>query len=112
MWVSSLATRLPHVWYSLIQCSDPEWFQCGPGSTAFYLNAGLDRGQTNVDPDPAQILPSQKVGFSTRNFFMWVVTKVILKNWKSGLFVNFYQFSCSCIRIRSPNSDRDPDPDE
>ncbi len=23
--------------------SDPHWFQCGPGSTAFYLNAGPDR---------------------------------------------------------------------
>jgi hypothetical protein len=34
--------------------------------------------------------------------------KVVLKGWKSGLFVNFGRCPCSWIRIRIPNTAPDP----
>ncbi len=50
------------------------------------------------------------------NFFMKYILYVgtAFKGWKSGLFVNFGQLTCSWIRIRIPNQESlinaDPDP--
>ncbi len=56
----------------------------------YYFNTDPDQGRhTNADPELK-------------------VTKAFIKIRRPGLFLNFWQISCSCIRIRIPNTDPDP----
>ncbi len=86
----------------------------------FNVDPDPDPGsQSGADPDsdPVQTLPAHKVGFwhtfYVRNMSKilpaWVQKQFWKAGWKSGLCVNFGQFSWSWLRIRIPNTGPDPD---
>jgi hypothetical protein len=69
---------------------DPHWFQCGSGLVSMRIRIRFK--QTYVGD-----------------------SKALLKDWKSGVIVNFGQFPCSRIGIANADSDpgqinADPDP--
>jgi hypothetical protein len=96
----------------------------------FNLDADPDpESQTNADPDSGLTLPSLNGEFLREKNIkvLYVInryvikhtyvgtsypTKTFVKGYKSGLFVNFCQFTCPGIRIRIPNTEPDLDPGE